>query len=148
MVCALRVRMRMARASPSLNVLIANIPEGDARLRECLSSQRLRFVHTMREALLAMQDEEFDLVVVGLHFDESRMFELLLHIRSLDDAHGMPVVCVHTVERNMPPGIRTNIEVAAMALGAMAFLDLRGEGEAFAQQREILRQIAANLARR
>jgi len=75
-------------------VLVADVPEMDERVRHCLPGHELLFVRTMREAMVTLRHDSFSLVVIGVHFDESRMFELLTHVRSLSAYDAVPVVCV------------------------------------------------------
>ena len=108
-----------------MKVLVADLPETDARIRECLPGCEFVFVRSMHEALVALRRDGFSLVVIGLHFDESRMFELLGHVRALERYRDTPVVCVQGVERSLPDAVMKNIDVAVRALGGTAFLDLR-----------------------
>ena len=86
-------------------VLVADVPEMDERIRECLPEHDLVFVRTMPEAAMALRHDSFTLVVIGLHFDESHMFELLSHVRSLHGYHAVPVVCVQGLEFIMPEAV-------------------------------------------
>ena len=76
-------------------VLIANVPEMDDKVRECLPGHDLTFIRTMHEALRALQHDGYTLGVIGLEFDDSRMLELLQHVRSLPKYREVPVVCVY-----------------------------------------------------
>jgi CheY-like chemotaxis protein len=96
----------------------------DEKIRDCLPGHHLTFVRTMREALRALHHERFHLVVIGLEFDESRMLELLQHVRGLPTYKDVPVVCVYAEHMNLSEAVLKNIDVAVKALGGMAFLDL------------------------
>ena len=97
----------------------------DERLRECLPGHDLYFVRTMAEALRALRHGGFQLVVIGLNFDESRMLELLQYVRALPAYKDVPVICVHGEPLNLTDAVMKNIDVAVKALGGVAFLDLR-----------------------
>jgi hypothetical protein len=106
-------------------VLVADVEEMDDRIRECLPEHDLVFVRTMVEAVRELRRDGYQVVVIGLHFDESRMFELLQYVRSLPKYDDTPVLCVQGMELTLPDAIRKNIDVAVKALGGKAFLDLR-----------------------
>ena len=113
----------------STKVLVADIPEMDEKIRECLPGHELKFVRTMPEAIRALRHAGFQLVVIGLHFDESRMLELLQYVRALPAYRDVPVVCVHGdhLNLNLNEAVIRNIDVAVKALGGIAFLNL-GDG--------------------
>jgi hypothetical protein len=106
-------------------VLVADVAEMDERIRECLPEHELTFVRTMVEAVRELRRDGYELVVIGLHFDESRMFELLSYVRSLPKYDQTSVLCVQGLEVALPEAARKNIDVAVKAMGGKAFLDLR-----------------------
>ena len=108
-------------------VLVANVPEMDGKLRECLPGHDLTFVRTMQKAVSELRHDGFQLVVIGLEFDESRMLELLQYVRSLPHYKDVPVVCVYAEHYNLSDVVLKNIDVAVKALGGLAFLNL-GDG--------------------
>jgi hypothetical protein len=111
----------------STKVLVANVPEMDEKVRGCLPGHDLTFVRTMPEAMRELRHDGFQLVVIGLEFDEHRMLELLQYVRSLSHYAGVPVVCVHAEYLNLSDAAMKNIDVAVKALGGLAFLNL-GDG--------------------
>jgi DNA-binding NtrC family response regulator len=108
-------------------VLVAAVPETDENIRQCLPGHELVFVRTLQQAMSALRHDGFQLVVIGLEFDESRMLELLQHIRGLAHYKEVPVVCVHADNLNLSEAVMRNIDVAVKALGGIAFLNL-GDG--------------------
>lgn len=59
-------------------IMVAEDEAAHPRIRRALAQQYvLRFVTTLAQAKSKLLSEEFDLVLSGVHFDESRMFELL-----------------------------------------------------------------------
>ena len=101
------------------HILVADRPESDRRLAAILAGHELVFVRTLAEALRALRGRRFDLVLVGVHFDESRMFDLM---RGLTE--GTRVVCVRTQQFQSPAITLEGLEIAAKALGCALFLDL------------------------
>ena len=101
------------------HILVADRPESDRRLAAILAGHELVFVRTLAEALRALRGRRFDLVLVGVHFDESRMFDLM---RGLTE--GTQVVCVRTQQFQSPAITLEGLEIAAKALGCALFLDL------------------------
>ena len=115
----------MGETSRRARVLAAAGPELDARIRECLPGHDITFVRTMFEAVGALRHDGFQLLVIELNFDESRMFELLQHIRAQPKYRDARVVCVYGDHLNLSAAVVRNINVAVKALGGEAFLDLR-----------------------
>lgn len=78
-------------------------------------------VNVMSEAIVKLQEKAFDLVIISVHFDQSRMFDLLreLHTARYDDT---PIICFckrDTLTRTT----HESIDVASRALGAWMYLD-------------------------
>ena len=128
---------------PSAKVLIADVPEMDERLRECLPGHDLSFVRTMDEAMRALRHRAFHLVVIGLHFDESRMFELLRYVRGLPAYKDVPVICVQGIEFLLSDSVLKNIDVAVKAMGGTAFVDLRDDSHTMREHCNFLDTVAA-----
>jgi CheY-like chemotaxis protein len=106
-------------------VLCAAGPEMDERLRECLPGHELTFVRTMYQAIGALRRDGFQLVVIELNFDESRMFELLQHVRALPKYSQVPVICCYGDHLKLSGAVVRHIDIAVKALGGVEFLDLR-----------------------
>lgn len=100
-------------------ILVADRPESDGRLAAILAGHELVFVHKLADAIGALRGARFDLVLVGVHFDESRMFDLM---RCL--AEGTQIVCVRSQHFVSPAITLEGLEIAAKALGCSLFLDL------------------------
>ena len=124
-------------------VLVADIPEMDDRIRECLPDHELVFVRTMYEAALALRHDGFSLIVIGLHFDESRMFELLTHVRALNHYKDAAVVCVQGVDLILPEAVMRTVDMAVKALGGTAFVDLRDQSIEFRHHCDFLERAAS-----
>jgi len=59
-----------------VRVLACTIPGTQARLRAVLPDAELHLVYTTDEALRLLRRHRFDLLMIGLRFDESRGLEL------------------------------------------------------------------------
>jgi hypothetical protein len=123
-------------------VLVADVPEMDERIRHCLPGHELLFVRTMREALATLRHDSFSLVVIGVHFDESRMFELLTHVRSLSVYDDVPVVCVQGLRFIVPEPAMKTVDMAVKVLGGTAFVDLRDDALDFREHCDFLDRAA------
>src|SRR4051812_10014100 len=111
----------------STKVLVAAVPEMDEKVRDCLPGHDLTIVRTMQEAVRQLRHDGFQLIVIGLEFDEHRMLELLQYLRSVSHYAAVPVVCVHAEYLNLSDAVMKNIDVAVKALGGLGFLNL-GDG--------------------
>lgn len=133
----------MAESKASAKVLVAAPSEMDERVRECLPGHPITFVRTMREAIAMLRLDGFELLIIELSFDESRMFELLQYVRALPRYKDAPVICLYGDHQNLSDAVIRNIDVAVKALGGMAFLDLRDGSSAYETDCSLLGRVAA-----
>jgi PleD family two-component response regulator len=105
------------------SVLVADLPELDGRLSAVLLGHRLSFVRTMYEAERRLAAEDFALVIIGLHFDDSRMFDLLRHVRSPGRHRHVPVLCLRTQSHRQAAISSESLKIACEALEGDAFID-------------------------
>jgi DNA-binding response OmpR family regulator len=105
-------------------VLVADTAEGDRRIAAILAGYEIKFVRTLDEARRALQADGFDLVLVGVHFDDSRMFDLLRYMQTNPGKAERCVVCMRS-QRFVSSAITVEgLEIAARTLGCELFLDL------------------------
>jgi CheY-like chemotaxis protein len=130
-------------ASKTRELLFADASEGASAIGWCLSDCELTRVRTFAEAVAKLGENVFSMVLIDLRFAESRMLELVEHVRSLTEYRDVPVVCV--LRTKVPPSAaeQKKINVAVKALGGKAFVSLCGEGQAMRQACQYLRQILA-----
>ena len=105
-------------------ILVADVPELDARLVSTLSGHELFFVRSLDEAVRALEHDAFDLLIISVHFDDSRMFDLLRQARADGRNKRIPIVCVREPDVGVTAISRDTLEVACRALEANAFVDL------------------------
>ena len=104
-------------------ILVADVPQMDARYAAAFAGCELAFVRSLAEAHQALEGRACDLVAIGVYFDDSQMFDLLRYIRA-DDEHGeVPVVCVRGQPGFTAVSART-LEMTCKALAADSFVDL------------------------
>lgn len=133
-------------ANPA-RVLVADVPDADDKVRDCLPGHELVFVRTLGDAIRALRADGFKLVIIGMHFDESRMFELLQYVKALPEYKEVPVICVQCLEVGLADAVLKNIDDAVKALGGTAFVDLRDHSLHFRSHCEFLEQLAAETGR-
>jgi hypothetical protein len=124
-------------------VLVADVPEMHPRIQDCLPGHECVFVTSLREATKALRHDGFSLIVIGVHFDESRMFELLNYVRSLPVYKDAAVVCVQGTDLVMPEGVMRTVDMAVKALGGTAFVDLRDQALDFRSHCDFLERTAS-----
>jgi PleD family two-component response regulator len=81
-------------AAPKTKILVAVIDDKEERLRRVLSGHDLVFVKTCDEAMSLLQEKQFGMVLIGVHFDESQMFRLLADVRAHAKYRKVPILCV------------------------------------------------------
>ena len=105
-------------------ILVADTPEGDRRLSQILPGYELTFVRTMGEARRELAGDGFCLILVGVHFDDSRMFDLLRHLQTSGARPGCAVTCMRSQHFVSSAITIEGLEIATRALGCNLFLDL------------------------
>lgn len=104
-------------------IFIAATTEDSAAIERILGDKHeFVTVRVMSEALAKVKSEAFDLVMIGVHFDQSRMFDLLreLHQARYDDT---PVICFCTRDSSLTRTAHKSIDIASKVLGAWMYLD-------------------------
>src|SRR5581483_7470927 len=119
-------------------VLVADVHDADDKIRECLPGHELVFVRTLSDAIRALRADGFKLEIIGMHFDESRMFELLQYVKALPEYSEVPVICVQCMEVALADAVLKNMDDAVKALGGTAFVDLRDHVTHFRSHCEFL----------
>jgi DNA-binding response OmpR family regulator len=112
----------------SKKILVADGPDIERRVSAVLQPHELSFVHTLAEAKRALARDDYDLIIMGVHFDESRMFDLLRQVRADERYQATPVVCVASQRFDTPISVE-GLEIAARALAADAFVDFARYGD-------------------
>jgi len=86
-------------------VLVATIPAAAERLSRLLLGQRLVSPLNLAEAQAALSRERFALAVMGVHFDESRMFDLVSSARASPLNRDVPIICVLGLGEHLQPAL-------------------------------------------
>lgn len=115
----------------------------DARLATVLADCELEFVRTLAQATRALQEGEFGLLLIGVRFDDSRMFDLLRQVRSDERHRGLPVVCVREPGLGFTAISTRTLEVTCRALDADTFVDLTRFGDDEARNAALRQAIEA-----
>ena len=91
-------------------------------------------VHSLSQAKAALQSnaDVISLVACGVHFDESRMFDLLRYVR--ESFPRIPFICCRVLEMHFPRISLEAITLGAASLGAVTFFDLPGRTEKVGRQ--------------
>jgi len=91
-------------------------------------------------------NHDLRLVLCGVHFDESRMYDLLRYTRKASP--DLPFICVRALDAEIPRISREAIRIAAESLGAVAFIDhatLSGEQGVATADAELRRRVFLSL---
>ena len=107
------------------NILVAVRPRGATRLANALASDfALTFCHSLAQAQSLLANDRFDLIVCGVNFDESRMFDLLKHAKSHPSTKAIPYVCIKVFEGILHADSYKSVKEVCTLLGAASFIDL------------------------
>lgn len=79
--------------------------------------------HSLDGALRRL-GEKWEVVICGLHFDESRMFDLLRFAKATPATRDTPFICYRDLNTDLGRSILEGMQIAAKAHGAAAFVDM------------------------
>jgi hypothetical protein len=106
-----------------LRVLVCTVPGAEPRLRAVLPEGELHFVYSSGDALAKLRDESFDLLIVGIRFDESRALELLGRM-ALDPTLRKPAAIVGIRGAKMAMRVSPEVfDIPMRAVGAGDIID-------------------------
>lgn len=134
--------------SGKCRLLVAATAMGYRHARRALPEHfELVAAFSRSQALAALRHHAVDAVLCSIHFDDSRMFELLRDTRAEHAA--IPFVCCQLLASQLSADCIQGLAGAAQAEGALAFIDynatLRTAGTAAADK--LLREELARLLR-
>jgi DNA-binding response OmpR family regulator len=104
------------------HVLLADTANGAIVFDRILRGHDCVMVSTLRDAEANLESIEFELIVVSLHFDESKMFELMRLARSSQKNATTPIVCICSRRTQMSQLMHQNLEVITKAMGAWMYV--------------------------
>jgi hypothetical protein len=108
---------------PRGRILVADTATG-AKMIQNVFGRDFELVHARSiEQALPVLRHRLAAIVCGLHFDGSRMFDLLRAIRSQPIARDVPVVCYRDLESDLGAAAIEGLEIATAVMGAIAFVD-------------------------
>lgn len=108
--------------APSMRVLACTVPAAEPRLRSVLPDAQLRVVLTTADALESLRRDAFDLLLIGMRFDESRALEFLQRIHKDPTINRPPFVGIRgaATEVVISPHI---FDLPMWAMGACDVID-------------------------
>ena len=134
------------------NILLAGTPQEVAAMRSILADgHEISDVNIMAKALEILSKTEFDLIMIGVHFDESRMFDLIKNIPKFPKNAHAPLICFCTKDSPRAREIRESVYFASKILGAWMYLDqseYKDSKEPEAEMRRIIERCLTDEARK
>jgi hypothetical protein len=76
---------------------------------------------SMLQAVVALEEGDIDAILCSVHFDDSRMFDLLELVRA--SAPGIPCICCRILRSGLDPTVLTGAAGASRELGCLEFID-------------------------
>ena len=108
-------------------ILIADNAKGICRLQSMLAEKhRLFFAENLSDALKIIIKERLDMVIVGIHFDESRMYQLITELRKMEKMRKTIVIGFCDVRTPVSSSIRDVNETTSHLLGMSDYIDTKG----------------------
>ena len=103
-------------------IVVAEVEEGRALLDEALQqTAQLSYCDSCEQALRLLGSDGISGLIVGLHFDGSRMFELLNTVRTQTAYRKIPVLCIRLLATRFPSGLVESARIACRSVGVPFF---------------------------
>lgn len=128
-------------------LLVADVPEAIPMLTSALDLYFHLLPRTSWTGACSAVHQGIDLVLCGIGFEESKMFDLLEYLRSQEETRSTPFFCIKSVRQKLPSTITNGIGVALHAKGTAGYIDFEGwharfgEHQASANLREKLSEV-------
>ncbi len=109
-------------------ILLACAEPAYRRLTLILVDHELTYARNFTQAEAALKTRGFDLIMIGSRFDESRMFDLLCHLKADPKYSQIPVICFRGIRfaAREDESLLRIVEIACKEMGANCFLNLAG----------------------
>ena len=113
------------RLEDTHRILIAAQPDA-ARLLQAMLRDigNLISVHTTADAFRTLEQQQIDLIVSTIAFDESRMLEFLVTVKGTASVAHIPFLCSRVLAGALRDSLVGSMGAACKACGAVDFLDL------------------------
>lgn len=112
----------------SKSILVADVPEAQDTITRCLQGYDVTFVSTLGKARRALSDY-YDLIIIGLTFDDSHMFSLVHEVRIRGPHKDTPVIGLRHKPTVLTPATLRGVEDAMRVAGGNTFLDITLEDD-------------------
>lgn len=123
-------------------ILIADTQEKDSFIQHLLKPKHEPVVvTTMSQAAIELKRQAFDLIIIDLHFDESRMFDAMHLVKAIPKNADKPVICLGSQNSSVTRAVSDSLSFTARAIGAWMYLDLPTYNQTQDPQAEVLRLI-------
>ncbi len=105
-------------------IFIAGTADDIAHVEQILGQRHEYTVaRATSEARIRLKEQSFDLIMIGVHFDESRMFDLLREIRKTPEYAETPIICFCMRDTPLTRTMHDSADVLSRRLGAWMYLD-------------------------
>lgn len=109
---------------PLKRILVADLPAGVATLENVIGIEAVILGANSLPQAISFLRSTVSLVVCGIHFDDSRMFDLLRMAKADPSTRDVPFLCYRDMDSALSSTVLESLRIACQALGAAAFVDL------------------------
>ncbi|PWT96156.1 MAG: hypothetical protein C5B53_10135 [Candidatus Melainabacteria bacterium] len=87
-------------------------------------SVKITYVHKFDDAVNLLLSVNYDLIICGVHFDDSRSLELLQRVKQIDKNRDIPFVMLRMSSNPIGEAMSGSIQLAVRELGGTDYFDL------------------------
>lgn len=98
--------------------LLLAVLDGKDRLGDILSQHEVIYAETLSSALQKINSDNFDAIICGVAFDESRMFDFLRAAVSDAKLAGVPFICCRVHDSEVINSMYESLKLSCQLMGA------------------------------
>ena len=112
-----------------------------ARVEKALAGYTLTCVSTIEDALNALQKQQFDAIVIGMHFDESRALELVKILRQDSRFASTPVFVIRVIQTPYASILKSALDIMIMVKAVNQYFECDDPGDKLGSLRKAIDDI-------
>ncbi len=114
----------MSMDSKNARILVAEAPSAVERWRAILSGYDILVAETSKQALSLLENNHVDLIICGVHFDDSRALNLVTQIRKIKANEKTPVVIARLLPSELSKMLKQSVNVLQNELGISRYIEI------------------------
>jgi len=114
----------LSMVANNARILVAETSAAIERWRLILSGYDIIFAETSMQALDLLKTNHVDLIICGIHFDDSRALDLVTKIRKSGTNDKTPIIMARLLPTDLGPMLKQAVNVLNNELGISRYIEV------------------------